>query len=180
MISLLGSLLNLKGLEESRYTLLGSQGPFEIRLYQRMAVAKVMVQGDFNQAFQQGKKHLLDYLQGSNLRLEKIETSSLFFQTERQNAWEVGVILNSIRVNSEIPKPINRLVRLEEISPGKVATLKCNGVTSQEIFSERKNQLMKWLNLKSYSVNGPARIFHHSSSMPIPFLRDKEVMIDIN
>lgn len=179
MISLLGSLLNLKGLEESRYTLLGSQGPFEIRLYQRTTAARVFVPGNFHDSFQEGKRLLMEYLTGGNLRLEKVPHSQIFFQTPRITHWEIGVMLNFTRVNSEIPRPVNRLIRLEEIPPVKMAILRCNRITSKEIFLQKEEELLNWINLRSYQHSNLCRLLHYDNGIPLPFLREKELSVQI-
>lgn len=181
MISLLGSLLNLKGLEESRYTLLGSQGPYEVRLYQRSTLAKVSVPGSFSfqDAFMEGKNLLQEYLQGSNLRLEKVPHGQVFFQSSRQNEWEVGVMLNFLRVTSEIPRPVNRLIRLEEFPPAKMAVLRCNNISTSEVYYQREEELRRWINLKCYQERGEAKLIHLNSGLPLPFLKDKEISIHV-
>jgi hypothetical protein len=179
MISLLGSLLNLKGLEDSRYTLLGTHGPYEVRQYHRVATAKVQVQGDLLEAFEEGQRLLMEYLAGSNLRLEKVPYSAVFTQTPKQNTWDIGVMLNFIRATSEIPRPVNRLVRIDEISPRRTAVLRCNGIHTKELFYEREEELKRWINLKCWEENGVARLIHFNNPVSLPFIKDKEILIDV-
>lgn len=181
MISLLGSLLNLKGLEETRYTLLGSQGPYELRLYQRTTLAKVSVPGIYSiqDAFSEGKRLLEEYLQGSNLRLEKVPHGQIYYQSSRQNDWDIGVMLNFLRVTSEIPRPVNRLVRLEEMPPCKMAVLRCNNISTSDVYYQREEELRRWISLKCYQEKGEARLIHLNSGLPLPFLKDKEISIHV-
>lgn len=176
MISLLSSLISLKLPEEERYSVIDSQGPFEIRFYRRLACAKVFVPGDLSFAYSQGRKHLEDYLGGSNFRVEKITATPFYFLQKCFNGWEAGVVLNTFE---DVPRPINRLVKLTEFFPGKVGVLKFNGDISEEFVEKRKTDLVKWLNFRNYKSISDIRLFYKDSLVTFPFERTKEVHINL-
>lgn len=180
MISLFSSLLNFKIMEEASYRIIDSQGPFEIRHYRRMAYARVSVSGKLSDALVEGKKSLQDYLDGSNFRVEKVSATSLYLQTEIQNGWEIGVILPAEKITTEVPRPINRMVKLDELPPGKVAVLKLNsGELTEDIFQRRAEELRKWVQFKKYKTLAGARLVYNDSLITLPFKRTKEVHLDL-
>jgi hypothetical protein len=174
------SLLNWRAQEESRFTLLSNQGPFEVRLYQRMLSARISVTGSFEEALGNGISHLNDYLEGNNFKVDRIENYGPYFQIHKVNHWEIGIILPTTMNASNAPKPINRLIKIEEISPGRVGVLRFKGQTSRETFHRRGEELKKWLNYKGLNAPGPVRISRHDLTIPLPFFRHNEVHMDIS
>lgn len=179
MISLFDSLLNFRLLEEGAYNTVTSQGPFEIRQYRRLAFAKILINGDFSEALKEGKKHLQDYLEGSNFRAEKVPFTPFYFQKESENGWDIGVILNAEKISTDIARPINRHIKLDDLPPGKVAVLKCKGEVTQEFFIRKIEELRKWILFKNYRPLTGARLLYNDSLITLPFHRTKEVHLDL-
>lgn len=179
MNSMFMSLLNWKAQEEARFTLLHCQGPFEIRQYQRMICAKISVTGSFEEALANGINHLNDYLEGNNFRVDKIINHGPYFQIHKVNHWDIGLILPPEMKIVNAPKPINRMIKIEELLPGRVGVLRFKGHTSRELFHRRGEELKKWLNFKGLNGNGPVRISRHDLTVPLPFFRHNEVHIDV-
>ncbi len=176
MSSMLLSFLSLKPMAETRYTVLGEQGPFELRYYPKMVCAKVSVPGTYEEALKLGKKQLMDYISGNNFKVVHIKNYGELFQEHKVNFWDVGLILPADLV---APKPINRLVKIEEVLPGKVATLKFKGPVTPKIIERRGEDLKKWLNFKHLKVNGPLRVTLAESLFPISLFRTNEVQMDV-
>lgn len=178
MYSSLVSLLNFKTLEQGRYSVLLSQGPFELRFYQRMICAQMSLTGPYDEVFNIGTKYLQEYFDGNNFKVEKIENSGCFFQVKKENSWDLGIILPSSSSINNAPKPINRMIRIIGLPPAKVASLSFKGHQSREIFSRRGEELKRWIDYKGFSIKGPLRIMKVSTSS-LPFLRNYEVQYEI-
>lgn len=180
MNSMFMSLLNWKAQEESRFTLLAAQGPFELRSYQRMVCAKIAVTGSFEEALANGISHLNDFIEGNNFKVDKILNHGPFFQIHKVNHWEIGLILPTDMKLGTVPKPINRMIKIEELVPGRVGVLRFKGHTSRENFHRKGEELKKWLNYKGLSAQGPVRISRHDLTLPLPFFRHNEVHMDVH
>lgn len=178
MYSSIVSLLNFKTLEQSRYSVLLSQGPFELRFYQRMICAQMSLTGPYDEVLKIGTKYLQEYFEGNNFKVEKIENSGCFFQIKKDNAWDLGIILPASSSIHNAPKPINRMIRITGIPSAKVASLSFKGQQSREIFSRREEELKRWIDYKGLNVKGPLRIMKVSTSS-LPFLRNYEVQYEI-
>lgn len=179
MNSMFLSLLNWKAQEEARFSLQYNQGPFEIRMYQRMVCASISLTGTFEESLANGIRQLSDYLEGNNFKVSKIQNCGPYFQIHKVTSWDIGLILPRSFTVMNAPKPINRLIRIEEINPVKVGVLRFKGNTSKEVFFRKGDELMRWLNFKGISPNGPLRIARHDLSIPLPFFRNNEMHMDV-
>lgn len=176
MNSMFLSLLNLKSAADTRFTVLAGQGPFELRYYQRMVCAKVNLQGPYEEAVKNGMQYLRDYLSGNNFKVLQIKNYGHLFHINKVNSWDVGLILPA---EISAPKPINRLIKIEELPAGKVATLRFNGPVNPEIIERRGADLRKWLNFRNMISNGPLKLAQHDSLFPFSFLQMNEVQMEV-
>jgi len=53
-------------IEESKYKVLSSDGPYEIRHYEPVLIAEVTVSGDMDEASSKGFRLIADYIFGNN------------------------------------------------------------------------------------------------------------------
>lgn len=177
MISAFLSLLNIRT-EEDSYTVLERQGPFELRLYKRRRLAKVLVEGGRREAYEKGVSLINDYLSGNNFRVQKVVSYGPSFQIDRGGSWEVGVILPDDLSLLEIPKPINHLIKIEESIPVKAGALRFKAAAEDDIINRRARELKKWMKLKGYRPSETVSTIHHDFALELPFLRNSEVLID--
>ncbi len=177
MYSTLSSLLNFKTQEEAPYTVLGMQGPFEIRLYQRFVCARMSLSGPYEEIIRIGNKYLQEYLEGNNFKVEKIDDSGCSFQIMKDKSWELGIILPSSFSIYNTPKPINRMIRISEVAPAKMGSLSFKGQLSRELFIRRGEELKRWLDFKNLHGRGPLRVMKVNSSLP--FIRNYEVQFEL-
>lgn len=174
------SILNLGPVQESRYRLISSQGPFEVRFYQRMLCAKISLTGSYNEALKNGLQHLEEFLDGNNFKVDKIEKHGPFFHIHKPEYLEIGIILPSMMSLLDAPKPINRSIKIEEISPGRVGVLRFNGKDEQEFYRKRSDELKKWLAHKGLRYGEYFRVMRPPEQLiTIPFLRQNEVHLDL-
>jgi hypothetical protein len=174
------SLLNVGPLQESRYKLIDSQGPFEIRFYQQMLCAKLSLSGSYGEVLKEGLRHLNEFIGGNNFKVHKIEKHGPVFHIHTPEHWEIGIILPSSMSAVSAPRPINRLIKIEEISPGRVGVLRFHGKDDQQLFFKRSEELKKWLVHKGLKHDGPFIITRPPGQLiNIPFLRQNEVHLNV-
>lgn len=178
MYSALSSLLNFKIQEDAQYSVLSSQGPFEIRLYQRFVCARMSLSGPYDEIMKIGSKYIQEYLEGNNFKVEKIDYPGCFFQIMKDKCWELGIILPSNFTIYNAPKPINRMIRITEIPSAKIGCLSFKGHLSHDLFVKRGEELKRWLDFKKNQVKGPLRVMK-VSSFSLPFLRNYEVQFEL-
>lgn len=179
MNSLITSLVNWKAQDESRFELMMSQGPFEVRLYPRLLCARVSLNGNFEETIKSGMKHISDYLEGTNFKVKKILHAGPCFHMQRAELWDVGMILPSHLDIHSVPKPINRLIRIEEWSPATVGVLRFRGVLGSDVLERKGTELKRWIQKKGFQSFGVPRVFRHDFMIQIPFFRPNEVHLDL-
>lgn len=172
------SLLRPKIDEDLRFTRLTSHGPYEVRLYQKMWSAKVSIQGEFNEAFKEGCQLLIDYIEGNNFKVARIGRPTSFFQVHKSSTWDIGMILPKTFTALNTPKPINRMVKIEELSPGKVGVLRYRGKTSRDIFHQKGDELAHWLLGRGLRTNGPLKV-NLDNLMPLNYFKNNEIHVEI-
>lgn len=171
------NLLNPPSLDESSYSILGIQGAFELRLYPRKAYASISLEGSFSKALSEGKKILLDYAEGTNFKAEKIIFSQSFIFTKSPANWEIGFFLQTEM--NKTPMPINRLIKLSEMSPGKVGVIKFTGMASEDFINMKEKELNNWLARNNHMSRGPCRYVFDESQLNLPYRRNKEIHINV-
>lgn len=179
MNSILLSLLNWKAQEEARFTLMMSQGPFEVRLYQKLLCARVSLEGSFDEAIKNGMKHITEYLEGTNFKVERILRAGPCFHLNKVDQWDVGMILPPELDILSVPKPISRLIKIEEWSPCTVGVLRFRGGVTPEIFHRKGEELKRWIKRRGLNSHGPLRVSRNDFLLQLPFFRPNEVHLDI-
>lgn len=166
---LLSSMISSKVKDDEAYTILSLQGQFEVRLYHRQVVAKIAM------PLKGARKHLEGYLVGNNLRLENIQSRPHYFEVFKEKGVEAGVILDAFKVTSDIPRPVNRLIRLEEMPPRKMGVLRLKEPINQHVLDEKIQELKQWLKLNSYRTGAEIYLFTYDQLFTIK----KEIQINV-
>ena len=144
-----------------------------------MVSAKVHIEGSFDEALKEGAKVLNDYVEGSNLRITKISGCGPIIQTHKANHWEINLLFPKGMALIDAPKPISRLIKLEEIPPCRVGVLKFLGVPTQENFQLRAEELSNWLFAHGAHPIGSLRVSRNDHCALLPFISSNEVYLDV-
>lgn len=174
----LTSIFNLRVSGDTRYSLLTSQGPFEIKLYERMTSVGMSLTGPYEEVMSIGNRYIKEYLEGNNLKVERIERPGCFYHLMKDSIWELGVLLPSGFNIQSAPKPINKMIRVTDLPPGRFGTLKFKGELSPDLIVRKGEELKKWLDYKGLSTKGPLRIMK-LSALSVPFRRNYEVQFEL-
>lgn len=173
------SLLNIMTIEDARYSVLSSQGPFEVRLYPRLTCVKVAQSGDYDAARVTAQELLEEYLEGCNFKAERIEKASPLFQVHHEDHFEFGLLLPNNLSETSAPKPLNRFLRVEAIGASRVGVLRFKGEENPDTFKRRADELKKWLSKKGHCFERSFRVTRSDLFIPFPFVRQHEVHISL-
>jgi hypothetical protein len=174
------SLFSEKILEDNRYKVLTMQGPFELRLYQRMTYARVSLTGPYDLIVNKGMEYLKEYLEGNNFKVEKIESTYQYFQIIKENSLDIGIILPASITLKDAPKPINRVIKLGDFSPCRIGALRYGGEVNIDAIKRRGNELKRWLDYKGLKTSGPLKYMSYEKKIYLPFSKTNEVQLDVN
>ena len=154
----------------------------EVRKYPRLLLATVTGLPD-NDAF----GVLFNYITGSNHRSEKvdmtapvitsekIEMTSPVISTDRKMSFVMPAKYNL----SNIPKPNNPQVIIEELLAQKLAVIRFKGYAGEKDVNKYKSELLSVLSQNNIKTAGEAVLMRYNSPFAPGFLRRNEIGIRI-
>ena len=185
-------------IEEPKYTVLEKTEPFELRMYAPMILAEVKVDGDLDEASNQGFRLIAAYIFGQNQVSEKISMTAPVAIEEQANKgakiamtapvniestagqWTVSFVMPSEYTLENIPKPLNAKVQLRQIPAVKRAVIQFSGFYNSEKVSNKTLELEEWMKTRNLQATGVPKFARYNPPWTLPFMRRNEVMIDVS
>ncbi len=177
-----------------KYDVISSTDGIEIRQYDPMIIAEVVVQGERSEAISEGFRLLADYIFGDNTVKESIAMTAPVQQQANEkiamtrpvqqqsagDAWKVSFVMPSKYLMDTLPKPNNERVAIKEIPGKRFVTIRFSGFNSDENIAQHEEQLMQYILSNKMNTNGPAKYAFYNPPWTIPFLRRNEVMFEVD
>jgi hypothetical protein len=185
--------------DEPPHKVVLKEGGFEIRQYESMLVAEVIVSGDMRKAGSKGFRPLADFIFGNNKPAEKIAMTAPVTRTaaskkkstkiemtapvtrveNEDKSWTVAFVMPQKWTKENLPQPNNKDVIIRQVSSELMATIKFSGRGSEASHQKNQKKLEKWLAEKGYVITGEPRYAGYDAPwVPWP-LRRNEVMIPV-
>jgi hypothetical protein len=179
--------------EEPEYTLVQQEGAFELRDYAPIIAAEVSVEGDRDQAVNQGFRILAGYIFGGNAGSTKIEMTAPVTQAKGETiamtapvtqsgsdgAWTIRFMMPKDYTLKTLPKPNDTRIRFVEIPARRVAVLRFSGFWSDGNLAEHRDELKALLVARHLKPRGePSFAFYDPPWQPF-FWRRNEILWDI-
>jgi len=179
------------GVPEVPFTIIDRIDPIEIRSYGLRTFVEVTDAKDTSEAF----FLLFDYISGANG--EKREISMTAPVEVRRAGTSIGMtapvevgkgVSGNIAMRFFLPKdftlssspvPRNPRVKLAELPPEVFAALRYSGISNDEKFKEKSEQIKAALKDSKWTIAGEPNLFGFDPPYTIPFLRRNEVMIKV-
>ncbi len=181
-------------IEKAKYTVLEKEDGFEIRQYDPQIVAETFVEGDLENAGNEGFRRLYAYISGENTKKQSIsmtapisqETGSKKIamtapvkQEKKDNRWRITFLMPAEYTLETLPEPNDTRVRLTEESGRLMVAVKYSGTWSEEGYEENKALLEEYIRKRVLTKKGaPVWARYDPPFMPW-FLRRNEVLIPI-
>jgi hypothetical protein len=181
-------------IEKAKYTVLEKEDGFEIRQYDPQIVAETFVEGDLENAGNEGFRRLYAYISGENTKKQSIsmtapvsqETGSKKIamtapvkQEKKDNRWRITFLMPAEYTLETLPEPNDTRVRLTEESGRLMVAVKYSGTWSEEGYEENKALLEEYIQKRGLTKTGaPVWARYDPPFMPW-FLRRNEVLIPI-
>jgi len=159
------------------YQILNKENAFEIRQYNNLPLAKVIVTGPFESAYLTGGSLLMNYLKGNNYKKISIAHRSLFMMVPRVEGWEVSCILPEDFTLKSLPRPIGDNIQFEELHSRKVAVHRFRGKSAYATMMRRSEELKNWAHQTHLTLTSSPRIVIYGPSL-LSFLRKNEIHFD--
>jgi hypothetical protein len=184
-------------IEEPKYSVIEKTEPFELRLYEPMILAEVKVEGDLDEASNQGFRLIAGYIFGQNQVTEKISMTTPV-AIEEQNIrsakiamtspvniepnagqWTVSFVMPSTYTLNSLPKPLNPKVQLREIPAVKRAVIQFSGFYNAQKVADKTLELEQWMKTRNLEAASAPKFARYNPPWTLPFMRRNEVMIDV-
>lgn len=170
--------------EQANYTIIKTDGPYQIRSYPSMLVAQVTVSGDQKTAIRSGFKRLANFIFGNNKSADKISMTAPVMQSaldkdQNNTQWKVRFVMPAQYTMQSIPKPTQDDVELIELKTTKYAVITFSGNASSRVLTEKWNELQSYLKANQLKSIGLPIYSFFNPPWTLPFLRRNEVMVEI-
>lgn len=199
-----GWVIFMSSVEQPRYTLIRSDGAFEIRDYPALVVAEVERSGGRDAAVRAGFRPLANYIfargrEGDGISMtapvtqtpggkiamtapvtqERAATANPTEQRDETGSWTVRFIMPSKYKLADLPRPAGADVRLREIAARRVAAVRFSGVATDTLLASKEAELRTWLAAQNLKALGQPTFAYYNDPMTPGILRRNEVIIAV-
>ena len=183
--------------EEPEFTLISQENSIEIREYQPKIIARVEVEGEFDDASSKAFKILADYIFGNNLLngesqkismtapvemtplAEDIVITSAIMSSEVNHKWQVNFVMPKEYTVDTLPRPNNELVKIIEIPKEKYAVIVFSGLVRDSSYTEKAQLLNDFIMTNNMTQLEAIKIARYNPPWTLPFFRRNELMAKI-
>jgi effector-binding domain-containing protein len=187
--------------EEPRYEVIKKEENFEVRRYQPMIIAEVLVAGTLSEASNKGFRQIADFIFGNNedpvkKQSEKIamtapvtmeaDTSSKIAMTvpvtmeDSGGAWKMAFVMPSKFTMETLPKPKNPNITIKQIPAQQLAVVTFSGWVDEEKLAAQTTRLNEWMAKNGLKTSGSAQLSRYNPPWTLPFWRRNEVWMKLD
>jgi len=187
--------------EEPRYELIKKEKDFELRRYQPMIIAEVLVTGTLSEASNKGFRQIADFIFGNNedpvkRQSEKIamtapvtmeaDTSSKIAMTApvtmegSGGAWKMAFVMPSKFTMDTLPKPKNPNVTIKQMPAQQLAVVTFSGWVDEEKLAAQTTRLNEWMAKNGLKSSGSVQLSRYNPPWTLPFWRRNEVWVKLD
>jgi hypothetical protein len=195
---------NAMAIEEPKYQVVIKDGDFELRRYEAMIIAEVVVTGSLSEASNRGFRQVADYIFGNNedplkKQAEKIEmtapvtvepdlsskiamTAPVTVETQggdQQSTWKLSFVMPSKFSLETLPKPKNKNIVIREIKSHDLAVVRFSGFVDEEKMQAQTKRLEAWLKQQSLNAQGTVQLSRYNPPWTLPFFRRNEIWLRV-
>ena len=187
--------------EEPRYEVIKKDNDFEVRRYQPMIIAEVLVTGTLSEASNKGFRQIADFIFGNNedpvkKQSEKIamtapvtmeaDTSSKIAMTapvtmeSGGGAWKMAFVMPSKFTIDTLPKPKNANVTIKQMPAQQLAVVTFSGWVDEEKLTAQTTRLNEWMAKNGLKSSGSVQLSRYNPPWTLPFWRRNEVWMKLD
>jgi hypothetical protein len=173
------SVFGIRNGEEAGYTVLESEGSFELREYAALVVAETSVDAGFEEAGNMAFRRLFGYISGDNVAGRNISMTAPVIAEQHASGWSMSFVLPGKYTLDTAPVPASTEVQLNRIEAKKVAVITYSGRWNEKLLRENSQRLLAWAAKMGLDAVSSIRMAGFNPPYTLPFLRRNEVMIDV-
>jgi hypothetical protein len=161
--------------ESAEYTVVETDGSFEIREYPDLMLVTTSMQSA-SQGDDGSFMRLFRYISGGNEDQQKVAmTTPVFMEPENtEGGGKMGFVIPRQVAEQHVPEPANENVQLQKRSAGRFAVIRFAGRISDVTLQGKKRELQDWLEKKRLQADGAAELAGYDPPWtPGPFRRNE-------
>jgi hypothetical protein len=181
------------GTEEPAYTVIGHQGPAEIRQYAPRIAAETTVETTSEVTARGiGFRRLAGYIFGANTTKtsigmtapvaqssEKIAMTAPVAQDRTPAGWTIRFFMPAEYKLDTLPEPKDPAVRLITVPGQTIAVVRFTGSTAPDAVARQQSKLLTALANGKWQAAGPPVVWFYDPPWTLPFLRRNEVAVGV-
>ena len=170
------------GIEMPEYKVIIKEGPFEIREYDSMIIARTQIENSYRESTYTGFRRIADYIFGGNDQNMKINMTAPVISdspVNNEGKYEVLFVMPKKHTLNSLPKPVSSNVIIEERKLGKVSVLQFGGWATERRSKYFHHKLIQLLQLKNIVPKRGAIVAQYNSPFALPPFRRNEIIISI-
>ena len=194
-------------IEEPKYKVLFNDGSMEVRRYEPLLMAEVVVEGDMDEASNKGFRLIADYIFGNNQNPDNAASAKIAMtapvtvvpesskismtapvtvapqsvqpDSGTTSTWRVHFVMPSQYSLSTIPKPKNKAVSLREVPEKYFVVLKYSGFNTESKVRRLNDEVLAWSQSKGLKTLGLPQLARYDPPWTLPMFRRNEIMVEI-
>ena len=165
--------------EEPGYVIEASDANIEIRYYNSMILAEVLVDGDRKEALRDGFRVIADYIFGNNSSSQKIAMTAPVQQQKTKDRWTVSFVMPSEYSLTSLPQPSGDNLWVREVPSAKYVVVRFSGASTQANLKKHEAVLLDYVSAHRLKVLGSIKYAFYNPPWTLPFLRRNELMLQL-
>ncbi|MEM8843577.1 MAG: heme-binding protein [Pseudomonadota bacterium] len=178
--------------EQPKYQIISTNKNIEVRQYEPMIIAQVIVNGDRKSAISDGFRVLADYIFGNNNMSEKIAMTAPVTQQNQKismtapvgqqrqgDSWTVYFVMPAKFTLDTLPIPANNKIQLIEIPAKEFAVIQFSGRATENDLTLYEDQLKDYILKEALNTISEPIYAFYNPPWTLPILRRNEVMIEL-
>lgn len=171
---------------ELGYSVLQKDSNIELRQYDSYLTASVSFVSE-EELEERGFDILADYIFGNNISMtspvftagENIGMTSPVFTDIQKEKWTMTFVMPERYTIETLPKPSNESIVINEVEPKLMATIRFNGLRTQERTAIFEKQLRAWIAQEGLEILGGTIYAGHNPPWTPPVLKRNEVLFEV-
>jgi hypothetical protein len=171
-------LLSRNAYVTAKYTVIRTDGDFEIRDYDALVVAETpMVAGGAGRNV--GFMKLFRFISGANAAGQRISMTTPVFIDPGPAKPFMAFVLPADFNCGDLPAPTDRAVVLRDVEPCRYATFRFSGSISEKSQQEAHARLLEWMKEAGLGASGGPWFAYYDPPWTLPSWRRNEVLVRV-
>lgn len=166
------------GYESAPYSVVRSEGKFELRDYPQLTVVETTLSGA-GKGDDGSFRRLFGFISGANEGGQKVSMTTPVFVSGSDSNRTMAFVMPAKVQAAGVPEPTEDSVSVREFSSGRFAVLRYSGSRSAKHEAEVLDRLNLWMTREGFKPVSPAVYGYFDPPWTPSFLRRNEVMVQI-